>query len=614
MSLQPVPGPTPADQAWRAARAAFAAGDVLSAVDTLQSLSSPQHTLATRQLLASSLLRAGALSQARDILRTLQDEGHVDEETLGLVAREAKARWKAGDVHALAEAQVAYQAAFERTGGTWTGVNAATLALVAGDEDLARALAQAVQERLRRMSATGSENFWHEATCAEVALLLGQVQIARAHYAAARALAPRAWGDLDAVRRNAGAILDALELPPGTLVDLFPRVSVIAFTGHTVDREGRAAPRFPAADEASVQRAIDDALADHDAVIGVAGAACGADILFLEALQRRGCDTFVVLPHAPEEFRRISVTDIGGPSWGHRFDTVLENCRDLTLLSEHPGGDLSYQFQGAVMAGLARLKASSLGGVAVGLAYWDGQAGGVGGTAMVAQEWARSGLSVRFLPFRGQAVAGTLGQPVAGGVIKGAPLRTANGQRIVAMLFADAVGFSKLSEQEVKTFVEVFWGRVGALLRTLPDHALLATNTWGDGLFLVFADAVMAARLAVDLAQLVQGTQWAALGLPQRTSLRIALHAGPVYEIVDAVTGRPGFAGTHISRAARIEPVTPPGQVYVSEAFAALLALDDAHREFFCEYLGSVPLAKDYGRLRTYRLNWRVPTAVMSTA
>jgi class 3 adenylate cyclase len=113
---------------------------------------------------------------------------------------------------------------------------------------------------------------------------------------------------------------------------------------------------------------------------------------------------------------------------------------------------------------------------------------------------------------------------------------------------------------------------------------------------------------------LVQGTQWAALGLPQRTSLRIALHAGPVYEIVDAVTGRPGFAGTHISRAARIEPVTPPGQVYVSEAFAALLALDDAHREFFCEYLGSVPLAKDYGRLRTYRLNWRVPTAVMSTA
>ena len=89
------------------------------------------------------------------------------------------------------------------------------------------------------------------------------------------------------------------------------------------------------------------------------------------------------------------------------------------------------------------------------------------------------------------------------------------------------------------------------------------------------------------------------MDLPENTNIRIALHAGPAYEIDDPVTGRPGFAGMHISRAARIEPVTPPGEVYVSEAFAALLAFDDNQERFAC---GTVPMAKEYGRFRTYRL------------
>ena len=92
------------------------------------------------------------------------------------------------------------------------------------------------------------------------------------------------------------------------------------------------------------------------------------------------------------------------------------------------------------------------------------------------------------------------------------------------------------------------------------------------------------------------------MDLPENTNIRIALHAGPAYEIDDPVTGRPGFAGMHISRAARIEPVTPPGEVYVSEAFAALLAFDDNQERFACEYVGTVPMAKEYGRFRTYRL------------
>jgi class 3 adenylate cyclase len=62
-----------------------------------------------------------------------------------------------------------------------------------------------------------------------------------------------------------------------------------------------------------------------------------------------------------------------------------------------------------------------------------------------------------------------------------------------------------------------------------------------------------------------------------------------------------GFMGAHVSRTARIEPVTPPGAVYVTEPFAALLELEPGSG-LVCSYVGHMPAAKGYGRLRMYRL------------
>jgi class 3 adenylate cyclase len=52
---------------------------------------------------------------------------------------------------------------------------------------------------------------------------------------------------------------------------------------------------------------------------------------------------------------------------------------------------------------------------------------------------------------------------------------------------------------------------------------------------------------------------------------------------------------------ARIEPITPPGQVYASEAFAALAAARKADG-FTCDYVGQTRLAKGYGTLPTYHV------------
>ena len=54
-----------------------------------------------------------------------------------------------------------------------------------------------------------------------------------------------------------------------------------------------------------------------------------------------------------------------------------------------------------------------------------------------------------------------------------------------------------------------------------------------------------------------------------------------------------------MSRAARIEPITPPGRVYASEPFAALAAANRASG-FTCEYAGQTPMAKGFGTFPTY--------------
>lgn len=95
------------------------------------------------------------------------------------------------------------------------------------------------------------------------------------------------------------------------------------------------------------------------------------------------------------------------------------------------------------------------------------------------------------------------------------------------------------------------------------------------------------------------------LGLPVTLGLRLGLDAGAVFEVKDPILRSLAFTGSHISRTARIEPNTPPGEVYVTEAFAALLALLK-DKQLICEYVGQMQGAKNYGRLATYLLRERV--------
>ena len=114
-------------------------------------------------------------------------------------------------------------------------------------------------------------------------------------------------------------------------------------------------------------------------------------------------------------------------------------------------------------------------------------------------------------------------------------------------------------------------------------------------------DLVEAADCALAMQEKLAGIDFAARGLPGDVGMRISLHVGPVFAGVDRVTTKETYFGHTLTRAARMEPVTPVGDVYVTEQFAALIAMQQGD-QIRCTYVGNVPLAKKYGALRMYSL------------
>ncbi len=173
------------------------------------------------------------------------------------------------------------------------------------------------------------------------------------------------------------------------------------------------------------------------------------------------------------------------------------------------------------------------------------------------------------------------------------------------MLFADVAGFSGLPEPHLPKFFMEFLSIVEQQLRSMPARF---QNTWGDGLYVVFDDVVSCAGFALHMLEQLERFDFRSfgfkLGEDKKPGIRIGLHTGPVFEGFDAIIGRTNYFGSHVSRAARIEPVTAPGCAFVSEQFAAALAVTPGH-DFVCEYLGLQPLAKSYDVCPLYRLTSR---------
>jgi class 3 adenylate cyclase len=582
------------------------------------------------------LLYWGALAHARagatSLAHALLDRCDISSlspglrgEALSLRGRLWKDAFHRGGVDAsrlLANARAEYRQAYAIAREPYPGINAASLAMLAGDRGAAVDLARDVASALPR----SCESVWDLATRAEAHLLVGDLDAAARDYAEACARAEGQAGVVASMRRQLALLSRALP-QAAELLPLLPVSDVVAFAGHLIDVPGRDRPRFPASLVPAVRAALDAKIGALHAPVVFSSAACGADLLFIEAASARGAEVNVVLPFARDDFVRTSVA-VAGDEWISRFDRALQRASRVIMTTDeqHLGDDVLYAHAAQLLEGLSRLRAAQLETVPCMLCVLDPAAPGDGiGTRGSYERWKASGDRLDVVDLA--ALRATLGTPPTSGSDRGSyagshlasgsathspaamPAKEGSdsgfggsgGRAWKSLMFADFAGFSRVQDAFAPRFHERFLdlgARAIAQSRTRP----LDAKTWGDALYVVFDTAEDAADFALRFLDSTLDGDWSDAGMPGTSRIRIALHAGPVYRGYDPVMQRDDYFGSSVTRAARIEPIAQPGTVYASEAFAATLA-SGRERRFTLEYVGRVPLAKAYGESTIYRLD-----------
>ena len=483
----------------------------------------------------------------------------------------------------------------DRTNGYFPAINAATLSLVSGDHSEARVLAVKALDLLAR---SGDSTYFAVATEAEGLLLMGNEAGARAAIERAGALAGDDYGALATTRRQLRLICHMTDTD-SALISPLAGPAVAHFCGHRIAVPG-ATGRFLSEDEEAVAALVAEAVERFPTGIAYGSLASGGDILWAEALMARGCELHIVLPFSLEEFIRTSVAD-AGDLWIARFQRCLHAATSVTYATQdsYLDDDVLYSYNSQLAMGLALLRARYLDAEVHQFALWDGDddAGDVG-TATDVATWKQSGHRCVVVDSECSS------RKQHSGMKKPRPSATKSVRRVVrSMLIGDIRGYSKLSEDQLVTFSRVVLGSFADVLARYED-SIEYRNTWGDALMVVLSDPTAAARCGLDIRDAMGALQREELSLPDYLGIRLSGHVGPIFPMWDPVMRKQSFFGAHIIRAARMEPVTPPGAVLVTEAFAAALELSDCV-DLGCEYVGHHPTAKDYGRLRMYSLERR---------
>jgi len=575
-------------------KVAEADGEFFRAYDAArQGLAQHPEDLALRHRAVLALARSGATKHAQALYRELGLGGCREKDIPELEARLLKdVALAAPDgperVPLLLAAAEKYEDCYRRSGSYYPGINVANLRLLAGQAERATEIAGEIVTRLKASPPpTGEERFWVLATLVEAHVIRGELEAAAEALSAALEASQGNHSWLSTAARSIHNATRAKRLPTDWL-QAFAPPAVIHYLGHIISAPGKSG-RFPARAESTVSARIGELLQARGAGFGYGSLAAGAEILFAEALLARGAQLHVVLPFCLEDFVGHWVRP-SGEDWVRRFEACLAKAKSVRFATEdeYLGDDTLHVYNNRLAMGLAVLTSQHLFAPLEQIAVWDGA-----GSPIDIGIWRKSG--------RRQTIISVT--PDALPLPKGKLAPPGNRRRARAMLFGDVKGFSRLTDRQLPNYITTVLGSVEQVCKAHHNQLLLA-NTWGDGLFLVFKRAHEAADCALDLQTALSQLDFRTLGLSDPLALRIGGHLGPVYETLDPVLGHENFFGAHVSRAARIEPITPPGCVYVTETFAAALALEHSEK-FACDYVGMTEAAKSYGSMRMFLLRSR---------
>ncbi|MAC90082.1 adenylate/guanylate cyclase domain-containing protein [Maricaulis sp.] len=589
----------------------FNQGDLARAYDLCQEglLGQPDdYWLKHRAVLC--LIRSGALERAAKAYQDYQLETiRHDEDCLAVGARLLKALALESSGRAFArlalESAEKYADVHARTGGHYPAVNAASMYMLAGRSSDAETYARRVlYGDFDTVSDTPEQGYYRYASQAEAYLLIGDLHSARTTLREAFRQDPANYLAHATTLRQLRLLVSVLGLDSEWLAPLEPPRPA-HFAGH-IFGVGEAAGLVEPRQEDRLRETVDLLLARHHVGPVYGALAAGSDIVVAEAALARGCELNLILPVPVPVFLDASVRPFG-EAWVSRFETCLRQAEKVVELTtdRRIASPEALNFSSLVAMGMARMRANVLATTPLQLLVADDDQAEVApafGTHHDSHVWTACGLDQVRVRYPGTRCAGT-SQAKAGRVLE-------PGFRAVmrAMLFLDIAGSSSVPDDRVPHFVQSVLKPLAECCDRLAAPAVHA-DSWGDGMFLAFETVEQAAIAADALRQVFAAIDLRAHDLPPSVGLRIAGHFGPVHVGEDPLQKRPSLFGGQVAVAARIEAVTVPGSVFVSEAFAAALAMSSTG--FRSEYVGHIRIDALMPEQRLYSLRAMARDAVV---
>jgi len=556
-----------------------------------------------------SLARQGATEQAQRLYDSFELSDSNDGSHAALAARLIKDRaladYSGQRISIFQDAAERYEQVYNSTDQQdyYPAVNAASMYFLSGNTPMAEKFAKLVLS----LCDDSEPNYWVHASAAEAYILIDDNLAAVKQLSLANKFANGDWSSLATTKKQLELItankevLSALELP-----------RVIHYAGHIISSPNTANGRFPADQQNRIVNEVSQLLETLDVGIGYGSLAAGADIIFAEEIIKRYGELHVALPFSVEEFKALSVVS-AGEDWLTRFDYCWEQATTTNICSagRYNDDDSLFNYCSLYSMGRACLRQQHLSSPVSQVVVWDGkETQTVAGTYTDKQTWSSLGRDSHI-------IFSSLEKPPEEetesklNVVKAGVDPALSNKQPYSILFGDIKGFSALPDAQLPRFVRRILGCIARVIDDIKNSegadAVLMANTWGDGLFVVMRDTHVAAKCSLAMQQAISAIGESDVQFDNPVELRLGIHFGPIYEIQDPVTKRANYFGEHVNMAARIEPITPPSQVYVTESFAAQLALSKAVN-YRTEYVGIMPMAKDFGDLRMYLLReYRAP-------
>jgi CRP-like cAMP-binding protein len=300
----------------------------------------------------------------------------------------------------------AYHRLYTARAGYYPGVNAATMALSAGDAATARKIAALLTATL----SPEAEDYWPLATLAEALLIVGRGGEAKDVLLKARDARGADDGAKATTILQFHRLAGALDINLDVLVDALHARNVAVISGHLFrgsELDAEAQENL----EAAIRSRAEALFAAHNVGFVYGALACGSDIILAETALKMGAEFEAVLPFNTERFVEMSVR-VGDPpnepgKWEKRFRAILDGKHGactLTIMDPQDPveRDLDgYFFYGFRYAAGCALQRAAMLQTACGLIVVsdDAKPDTVAGANRVFADWQRHGRPFDLIPY-----------------------------------------------------------------------------------------------------------------------------------------------------------------------------------------------------------------------